>query len=540
MLKTKWMFGLAVLIGLGLASCNPGTTSTSTTSEGGDEESTSETEPDVGGEGTTSETTPDEEDKDQIEHYTRTFEILDGEGKAFAKPDYVDLRIISSLGNWTDVLDDSNLLIPVEGEEGHYSFDFGTVTKGTVVAYKIVATTMDSVSVWGFEGAYAGELDEGNNPFFTIESEADPVVTGWSFTSLPSDPALVKGSINFTVTLSDFAAGADYDGLVVRGSFNGWAVDLRMDQDPVDLTKFSYTLEDVAQGTYEFQFATVLGTERINYIGDANNGGKNLNVTIDTDHLDLDLNFVGTVLGGVTLDAGEPPVPVEEIENYTREFVIANVPEGMKIYIVGALGEGKEWVADMATAERLAKVDGKADTYSYNFGTKKVGDVIQYKLVASLLEEGSVWDKAIAFEGTFAGDMVNNNPVLTVSTENDPAITEWSWATWPTATINLTINVTITDLVLPEGSGLYAHGNFTDPNWSSYLMEAGDEANEYTVTMKVQTNKEADFGFAVKDIDTGAQSAWIHDGTANLHIEWAEAAIAFSYTGTTAGVSLVA
>lgn len=343
-----------------------------------------------------------------IEHYTRVFDIQGPDGTPL--PSYASLRLIAG-PDFTDSLGEENLMTAVEPEKGRYSFDFGTVEVGAEIEYKIVATTSASTSVWTYEGIYAGsdlkENGTSKNPYITVTASDDPVVGGWSFTSWPVDPSLPRYDFSLSLTLDDFDAEA-HGGIYLFTS-KSWNEPILMEQ--VEST-FTATVKDLLPEILEYYFRTV------NMVGESYvylQPGIGVNFTAEIVDQDLSIDYVGSLANpnGLLVDDPNPT-----IEHYVREFHIPGKPDYVTIRLSGSTN-GWSDALDETTA--LVPVDGKTDTYSYDFGTVAKQSTLTFKLVATTEATTDFW----------ANQLTAQDVSLSVGDGTDLSALEFTYDAWP-------------------------------------------------------------------------------------------------------------
>ncbi len=165
-----------------------------------------------------------------IEHYVREF-VIPG------KPSYVTIRLSGSVNGWSDALDETTALVPVEGKEDTYSFDFGTVDKHSTITYKLVATTSATTDFWAYQLTSEDALLAVGDG-----SDLSPIVITYS--AWPSDPADADYIEHYVRTWTIEGVPEDVD-LRITGSFNGW--DAAIEGEENLLTK-------TGENTYSFDF----------------------------------------------------------------------------------------------------------------------------------------------------------------------------------------------------------------------------------------------------------------------------------------------
>ncbi len=225
-----------------------------------------------------------------IEDYTREFFITDGKKDDNGKylpatvPDYVTLRIAGSMNAWDDALDSTtNVLTPIEGRPGYYTYNFGDIVKQSIVEYKVVATSAASSDFWANTADLSAvNTNEGGNATFVAIGADDITESGpltMIFGSWPSDPSSIMPiDLTVKVTLTDYAEGD----VTVNGSFNAWGDGVAMTSVEGEDNTFEAALTDVtAPGKLEFQFRVLVGTET-SYVGAPTaDGSSQPNLTLD-------------------------------------------------------------------------------------------------------------------------------------------------------------------------------------------------------------------------------------------------------------------
>ena len=299
----------------------------------------------------------------------------------------------------------------VEPEKGRYSFDFGTVEVGAEIEYKIVATTSASTSVWTHEGIYTGsdlkENGTSKNPYIIVTASDDPVVGGWSFASWPVDPSLPRYDFSLSLTLDDF--DAETHGGIYLFTSKSWNEPILMDQ--VGST-FAATVEDLLPETLEYYFRTV------NAVGESYiylQPGIGMNFTAEIVDHDLSIDYIGSLANPNGLLVNDPN---PTIEHYVREFHIPGKPDYVTIRLSGRTN-GWSDALDETTA--LVPVDGKADTYSYDFGTVAKQSTLTFKLVATTENSTDFW----------ANQLTPQDVTLSVGDGSDLSTLEFAYDAWP-------------------------------------------------------------------------------------------------------------
>lgn len=249
-----------------------------------------------------------------LEDYTREFFITDGTKDAEGNynpatvPSYVTLRIAGSMNGWDDGLDSTtNVLTPVEGKAGYYTYNFGDVVKQSAIEYKVVATSSISSDFW----ANAADLsavtttDGGNATFVAIGAdditESGPLTM--IFSTWPADPADVAPiDVTIKVTLTDYVEGD----VTVNGSFNAWTDGIAMTAVEGEEKTYTATLEGVnAPGKVDFQFRVINGTDT-KYVGaTVGEDGSQPNLVLNLLPADDGTTkaYTGTIATGVALAA---------------------------------------------------------------------------------------------------------------------------------------------------------------------------------------------------------------------------------------------
>lgn len=400
-----------------------------------------------------------------IEHYTRTFEILGPDGTTL--PSYASLRLIAG-PDFADSLGDENLMTAVEPEKGRYSFDFGTVEVGTEIEYKIVATTSASTSVWTYEGVYSGtdlkENGTNKNPYITVETADDPVVGGWTFASWPVDPSLPRYDFTLSLTLDDF--DAETHGGIYLFTSKSWNEPILMEQ--VEST-FTATVKDLLPETLEYYFRTV------NEVGGSYiylQPGIGVNFTAEIVDEDLSIDYVGSLANPNGLLVNDPN---PTIEHYVREFHIPGKPDYVTIRLSGS---NNGWSDAMDDTTALVPVDGKADTYSYDFGTVAKQSTLTFKLVATTENSTDFW----------ANQLTPQDVTLSVGDGSDLSTLEFTYDAWPSdpaaAAFIEHYTRTWTIAGVPEGVELRIVGSFN--GWdaaiegdANLLTKTGDDTYSF-------------------------------------------------------------
>ena len=343
-----------------------------------------------------------------IEHYTRVFDIQGPDGTPL--PSYASLRLIAG-PDFADSLGEENLMTAVEPDKGRYSFDFGTVEVGAEIEYKIVATTSASTSVWTHEGIYTGSdlKENGNskNPYIAVSTSDDPVVGGWSFASWPVDPSLPRYDFSLSLTLDDF--DAETHGGIYLFASKSWNEPILMEQ--VGST-FAATVEDLLPETLEYYFRTV------NMVGESYiylQPGIGVNFTAEIVDEDISIDYVGSLANPNGLLVNDPN---PTIEHYVREFHIPGKPDYVTIRLSGS---GNGWSDAMDGTTALVPVDGRADTYSYDFGTVAKQSTLTFKLVATTEATTNFWEHEITPQ----------NVTLNVGDGTDLSTLEFTYDAWP-------------------------------------------------------------------------------------------------------------
>ena len=509
MIDKKALTGLLAFLALGLSACG-GTGESSSVGEGSsrpsdttssvEEESSEESvpvsepesEPDSQPD-TEPDSEPDSEPDPEpavIEHYTRTFEILGPDGAEL--PSYASLRLIAG-PSFEDSLGEENLMTAVEPEKGRYSFDFGTVEVGAEIEYKIVATTSASTSVWTHEGIYTGSdlKENGNskNPYIAVSTSDDPVVGGWSFASWPVDPSLPRYDFSLSLTLDDF--DAETHGGIYLFTSKSWNEPILMDQ--VGST-FAATVEDLLPETLEYYFRTV------NAVGESYiylQPGIGMNFTAEIVDHDLSIDYIGSLANpnGLLVDEPNPT-----IEHYVREFHIPGKPDYVTIRLSGS-SNGWSDALDETTA--LVPVDGKADTYSYDFGTVAKQSTLTFKLVATTENSTDFW----------ANQLTPQDVTLSVGDGSDLSTLEFAYDAWPSdpSSASYIENYTRTWTIegIPEDVELRIAGSFNgwdeaiegDANLlektgaSTYSFDFGKQEVGSVIQYKIAAVNEASLNF---------------------------------------------
>ena len=517
MIDKRALTGLLAFLALGLSACGGGsesspvsgsssrpTTTTSSVEEESSEESVPVSEPDSSSseEGTASSEieTPDSSESiarpepeptpSVIEHYTRTFEIRGPDGTTL--PSYASLRLIAG-PDFADSLGDENLMTAVEPEKGRYSFDFGTVEVGTEIEYKIVATTSASTSVWTYEGVYSGtdlkENGTNKNPYITVETADDPVVGGWSFASWPVDPSLPRYDFSLSLTLDDF--DAETHGGIYLFTSKSWNEPILMEQ--VEST-FTATVEDLLPETLEYYFRTV------NEVGGSCiylQPGIGVNFTAEIVDGDISIDYVGSLANPNGLLVNDPN---PTIEHYVREFHIPGKPDYVTIRLSGS---SNGWSDAMDDTTALVPVDGKADTYIYDFGTVAKQSALTFKLVATTENSTDFW----------ANQLTPQDVTLSVGDGSDLSTLEFAYDAWPSdpSSASYIENYTRTWTIegIPEDVELRIAGSFNgwdeaiegDANLlektgaSTYSFDFGKQEVGSVIQYKIAAVNEASLNF---------------------------------------------
>lgn len=249
-----------------------------------------------------------------IEDYTREFFITDGtkdeDGNYLPAtvPSYVTLRIAGSMNGWDSALDSTtNVLTPVEGKAGYYTYNFGDVVKQSTIEYKVVATSSVSSDFWSNTADLSAvTTTEGGNATFVAIGADDITESGpltMIFSTWPADPADVAPiDVTIKVTLTDYVEGD----VTVNGSFNAWTDGIAMTAVEGEDKAYTATLVDVnAPGKVEFQFRVTNGTD-IKYVGaTAGEDGSQPNLVLNLLPADDGTTkaYTGTIATGVALAA---------------------------------------------------------------------------------------------------------------------------------------------------------------------------------------------------------------------------------------------
>ena len=250
-----------------------------------------------------------------LEDYTREFFITDGtkdgEGKynPATVPSYVTLRIAGSMNGWDDGLDSTtNVLTPVEGKAGYYTYNFGDVVKQSAIEFKVVATSSVSSDFWANSADLSAvTTTEGGNATFVAIAADDITESGpltMIFSTWPADPADVAPiDVTIKVTLTDYVEG----NVTVNGSFDAWTDGgIAMTAVEGEDKAYTATLEGVnAPGKVEFQFRVKNGTD-IKYVGaTAGEDGSQPNLVLNLLPADDGTTkaYTGTIATGVALAA---------------------------------------------------------------------------------------------------------------------------------------------------------------------------------------------------------------------------------------------
>ncbi len=156
------------------------------------------------------------------------------------------------------------------------------------------------------------------------------------------------------------------------------------------------------------------------------------------------------------------------IENYTRTFVIdEEIPEDVTVRIVGSFNG---WATTYGDDNVLLK---GSDGYTFNFGTREIGETITYKLVLTndaTEAMGNFW----AYQGSTPNGDKDGNGTITVASASDPVIDEWSFANIPEVGATVNVSVSFDGYTLPAGYGVAIHSNLTDPNWATVSLSDSD------------------------------------------------------------------
>lgn len=249
-----------------------------------------------------------------IEDYTREFFITDGTKDADGNynpatvPGYVTLRIAGSMNAWDSALDSTaNVLTPVEGKAGYYTYNFGDVVKQSTIEYKVVATSSVSSDFWANTADLSAvTTTEGGNATFVAIGADDITESGpltMIFSTWPADPADVAPiDVTIKVTLTDYVEGD----VTVNGSFNAWTDGIAMTAVDGEDKTYTATLVDVnAPGKVEFQFRVTNGTD-IKYVGaTAGEDGSQPNLALNLVAADDGTTkaYTGTIATGVAIVA---------------------------------------------------------------------------------------------------------------------------------------------------------------------------------------------------------------------------------------------
>ena len=249
-----------------------------------------------------------------IEDYTREFFITDGTKDADGNynpatvPSYVTLRIAGSMNAWDSALDSTaNVLTPVEGKAGYYTYNFGDVVKQSTIEYKVVATSSVSSDFWANTADLSAvTTTEGGNATFVAIGADDITESGpltMIFSTWPADPADVAPiDVTIKVTLTDYVEGD----VTVNGSFNAWTDGIAMTAVDGEDKTYTATLVDVnAPGKVEFQFRVTNGTD-IKYVGaTAGEDGSQPNLALNLVAADDGTTkaYTGTIATGVAIVA---------------------------------------------------------------------------------------------------------------------------------------------------------------------------------------------------------------------------------------------
>lgn len=249
-----------------------------------------------------------------LEDYTREFFITDGtkdgEGNynPATVPSYVTLRIAGSMNGWDDGLDSTtNVLAPVEGKAGYYTYNFGDVVKQSAIEFKVVATSSVSSDFWANSADLSAvTTTEGGNATFVAIGADDITESGpltMIFSTWPADPADVAPiDVTIKVTLTDYVEGD----VTVNGSFNAWTDGIAMTAVEGEEKTYTATLEGVnAPGKVDFQFRVINGTDT-KYVGaTAGEDGSQPNLVLNLLPADDGTTkaYTGTIATGVALAA---------------------------------------------------------------------------------------------------------------------------------------------------------------------------------------------------------------------------------------------
>lgn len=249
-----------------------------------------------------------------LEDYTREFFITDGtkddDGNYLPAtvPSYVTLRIAGSMNGWDSALDSTtNVLTPVEGKAGYYTYNFGDVVKQSAIEYKVVATSSVSSDFWANSADLSATTTTGGGNATFVAIGADDITESGPLTMIfsawPADPAAVAPiDVTIKVTLTDYVEGD----VTVNGSFNGWTDGIAMTAVEGEEKTYTATIADVnAPGKVDFQFRVTIGQD-IKYVGaTAGEDGSQPNLVLNLLPADDGTTkaYTGTIATGVALAA---------------------------------------------------------------------------------------------------------------------------------------------------------------------------------------------------------------------------------------------
>jgi hypothetical protein len=254
----------------------------------------------------------------KLEHYTRKFKIEN-------VPSYVTLCLAGGNNSWETDLAESTKLVKTS-EADIFSFDFGTQIAHSTIEYKICAMNSKSTkdSFWAFEGTYTGARsksladgspDTTSNPVMAVLAldDIDEVITTWSFTNFPADPAAAVYDILVTVdTPTDFAtwtgtaddgktavAAGDFTALSVKGSFDGWATTNALTANE-GKTSWTFTYTGKPANTYEFGVVASTATAGVEKFIKGTDG-NNMSVTLTAETHNIHVS--GSIASGMAVEA---------------------------------------------------------------------------------------------------------------------------------------------------------------------------------------------------------------------------------------------
>jgi hypothetical protein len=247
----------------------------------------------------------------KLDNYTRKFKIEN-------VPSYVTLCLAGGNNSWDTSLAEATKLVKT-AEADTFSFNFGTQVAHSTIEYKIVAINSKSTkdSFWAFEGTYTGArsktLEDGtydpqSNPVMAVLAldDIDEVITTWSFTKFPADPAAatydvtinLKAPTDYATWSDDTHAAGSVKSIWANSSLNGWTAVLMTLTEGV----YSYKYTGVAANSYELGFIMSDSETVKNQIAWVSGTDKN-NIPVVVTETATTFTYEGSIAAGFSVAA---------------------------------------------------------------------------------------------------------------------------------------------------------------------------------------------------------------------------------------------